>query len=736
MHARDLWSRPVVLAVLALLCMAAPEASSRPLPVATHGGPTDREPAALSAAAESWPLDVRLEFRAAAFGIGIGYAGLQAVDLEGDGTVEIVATAFGGGFSGSRIWYVVSHGATGYRQTWISDPLPADIGSMAVANLDADAAREVLLAVGSEVRVYDGATRELQWTIPTAVSPILSLQVADVDSDGAQEIVFCHTSGLYVYDAHTGAAEVTGISEGCSSVGVGNVDGDSALEMVTGNGRSTGYVIDGVTRAPEWAYPLGFGRIVRLGDLDGDNIQEIVGAHDWQQISVLDAVSKAEEDAIYPSHDVGALEVADVEGDGPLEVLYGDGQWGSIHVLAGATLAEKWAVANPEHGVGNIVVGDTDADGVRELVWGAGFSSSGPDHLYVADSLTHEREWESLDFNGPFYGLAHGDVDGNGEPDFVFTSFTSDSGYGDGLFFVYDATDKGLRYVSPPPTDQNWTGLVRIQLANVDSDPQLEVLVGTGVLYRGVLICYDGLTHVEQWRAQVDDGLSIWSLQVGDVDGDGRLEAVMGTAREHTGAPGVFVYVIDAATGFREWRSPNLEVGWGALSLLRVAQVDRDPAPEILVAQYGGRLLVIDGVTHALAQLVDDGVTALETADPRGNGRTRIFIGTATGRVYELNRAGRLPARALGRFGGPIDGLAVRDFNGDGAVDYAFAVAGRLSIYDAFHRRMLWQSPVLGTDVATNDSLLVADIDEDGRQELMVNTGRLAVDIYEVPAAP
>jgi hypothetical protein len=606
---------------------------------------------------------------------------------------------------------------------------------MAVANLDADAAREVLLAVGSQVRVYDGATRELQWTIPTAVSPILSLQVADVDSDGAQEIVFCHTSGLYVYDAHTGAAEVTGISEGCSSVGVGNVDGDPALEMVTGNGRSTGYVIDGVTRAPEWAYPLGFGTRVRLGDLDGDNIQEIVGAHAWQQISVLDAVSKAEEDAIYPSHDVGALEVADVEGDGPLEVLYGDGQWGSIHVLAGATLVEKWAVANPEHGVGNIVVGDTDADTVRELVWGAGFSSTGPDHLYVADSLTHEREWESLDFNGPFYGLAHGDVDGNGEPDFVFTSFASDSGYGDGLYFVHGA-DKGLRYVSPPPTNQNWTGLVRIQLANVDSDPQLEVLVGTGVLYRGVLICYDGLTHVEQWRAQVDDGLSIWSLQVGDVDGDGRLEAVMGTAREHTGAPGVFVYVIDAATGFREWRSPNLETGWGALSLLRVAQVDRDPAPEILVAQYGGRLLVIDGVTHALAQLVDDGVTALETADPSGNGRARIFIGTETGHVYELNRAGRLPVRALGRFGGRIDGLAVRDLNGDGLADYAFAVAGQLSIYDSFHRRMLWQSPILGTDVATNDSLLLADIDQDGRQELMVNTGRLAVDIYEVPAAP
>ena len=97
----------------------------------------------------------------------------------------------------------------------------------------------------------------------------------------------------------------------------------------------------------------------------------------------------------------------------------------------------------------------------------------------------------------------------------------------------------------------------------------------------------------------MEDGLSIWGLQVADADGDGQLEAVIGTAREHTGAPGVFVHVVNAATGAFEWRSPSISSGFISLSLLRVAQVDADPAPEILVAEYGGRLLMFDGVTTA-----------------------------------------------------------------------------------------------------------------------------------------
>ena len=201
-----------------------------------------------------------------------------------------------------------------------------------------------------------------------------------------------------------------------------------------------------------------------------------------------------------PIDDLAAVGAADVDGNGTLELLYGDAQWGSVHVLNGSTGAPLWAVANPEHGVTDVAVGDVDGDGVREVVWGAGFTSSGPDRLFVADGVTHAIEWQSLDISGPFYGLDYGDVDGDGEAEILYAAVTSDSGYGDGLYFVHDAATKALEYQSPPPTGQDWTGLWRIRSANVDADPQREIFFTTSRLYTGILICQDGLTHAEQWR--------------------------------------------------------------------------------------------------------------------------------------------------------------------------------------------------------------------------------------------
>ena len=133
-----------------------------------------------------------------------------------------------------------------------------------------------------------------------------------------------------------------------------------------------------------------------------------------------------------------------------------------------------------------------------------------------------------------------------------------------------------------------------------------------------------------------------------------------------------------------------------------------------------------------------DGVTALDTQLRRGGARSDIVVGNEDGALFRL-RIGRSP-ELIGWFGGRIDGLAARDLTGDDVADYTFAVEGTISIIDGRSRATLWQSePVASSwpftpEVGANDSILVADIDGDGRQEIMVNTGRIGVDIYEVPA--
>jgi hypothetical protein len=83
------------------------------------------------------------------------------------------------------------------------------------------------------------------------------------------------------------------------------------------------------------------------------------------------------------AHDINALTVVDSDGDTTPEVIYGDGQWGSVHILAGETGLVISSIKNPDHGVTDILVAELDGSEGLELIWGAGHSSTGADYLYI-----------------------------------------------------------------------------------------------------------------------------------------------------------------------------------------------------------------------------------------------------------------------------------------------------------------------------------------------------------------
>lgn len=702
---------------------AAPAASS----VASAAG------SAPSVAAGS-SLVVKPEWFRIASGQGIGLAGLRIADIDADGQAEIVSGAWAASQVTTRTWYVLSRQDTEYVQEWANLPYPEEIASVRVAQADADAPLEVLVGAGGQILVYDGASHALERTLTTGATRISGLSVTDVDADGALELVFCDPQRLFIHDLTTGALEFQGEGLGGQDLEVGQADTDPALEIAVANGLSTGFLVDGGSRAVEWSQPGGFGSFVRLGDLDGDGVAELVAGFAWDHLAVYDTASRSLRYEL-PVFNLGAVRLADVEGDGALELLYGDAQWGYVHVLDGASGAEKWRLVNPEHGVTDIAVGDTDGDGVAEVVWGAGHTSSGPDHLYVADGASHAIEWQSLDESGPHYGFAHGDIDADGALEIVHTSLTSDSGYEDGLYFVHDWATKALEHRSGPLSPSNATGVWRVRAANLDADPQLELLVTSGAnVYQGAVYCVDGLTHEVQWRAAVDDGDAVNALQVADLEGDGTLEVVAGVDPAHSGAPGYFLYVFDGATGALEWRSQPQSGLWPYGGLLRVANVDGDAQLEIVTASHGsGALEVVDGLTRAIQLSAPDlDATALDVVDRDGDGRGEIIVGTWKGQI-ELIDPATGARQEIGSFGSydDIDGLAVADLTDDGTADLVFCLRGRLLVVDGSSGDTVFQSEELASGLGSYDSLTVADIDGDGTAEIAVNLSGYGLIVFE-----
>ncbi len=190
---------------------------------------------------------------------------------------------------------------------WYSSPATAD--------LDGDGQVEVIASAYS-IFVLDGSTGELEWKMasghdrsepnaPNVGRTWPGIVIADIDSDGAVEIVTAHSGGwVSVYNSlgyfepgwpkHPISSELRGLL-------VSDLDGDSTLEVIVtgavGSRTNTWiYEHDGNLR-PGWpqlnndsGYAFGvFNANASAGDLDGDNANEIVVPSDVHYICAYEA---------------------------------------------------------------------------------------------------------------------------------------------------------------------------------------------------------------------------------------------------------------------------------------------------------------------------------------------------------------------------------------------------------------------------------------------------------------
>ena len=679
---------------------------------------------------------VSLEWYRSIFGTGVGDAGMVVADIDADGDLELAATARDFGYPLKNFWYVLEWDGQDYVHRWASLPTSKRIDRLLVAQLDQDSALEVVLFVGGSILAYDGATFDLE--MARSVSPntprVTDMALANVDDDPAVEAIVCNEDGTRVYELPRGCQQFFRAEYPCSGVAVGEIDGTPGVEIVLANRDGPGFVLDGASGDLEWTHVLGFGDFVEVGDIDGDSLDEIVAGFPGSGISVWngDTQGFAWEVSVFR---LATIKIADVEDDGPLEVVYGDASWGAVHVLEGQSGVRKYSIDHPGSGTTRIAVADADRDGLREILFGT--TDGYPGHgLYAADIVDRKLEWESADIFGPFYGLAHGDVDDDGDTELVYTTFVSDSGYGDGLYFVHDAATKQLEFRSPEPTRVNWTGLWSVQVADVQGDRALEIFLPTSLTRDGVLQCIDGATHELWWQTELDDSTSFASLQLADLEGDGSLEVVSGVEVHSADPEGVYVFAHDAASGELTWKSPNLESFFGgaaSLTLLRVADIDGDGTGEILVAEPGKGLLALDPVDESVDFLVSEAsVTALEVDDLDGDGVPDIVIGTDRGFLRRVNAETGDTIALAGPYPAPVDAVAIADITDDAVADFIICTADRVHLIDGATGKLLWVSVDLGSEVGRHDSLVVGDLDLDGRIEIWVNAGRIGHFMFEV----
>ena len=414
--------------------------------------------------------------------------------------------------------------------------------------------------------------------------PLDQPTIADIDNDGKNDLVTAYGQTINVADDR--GISLSGwpitVNNGLFfGPAVGDIDNDGFKEIVVGGytGWVSAFRHDGTNFFPPIG-SIGVTLAPVLADIDNDGFQEILLSNAGIYIHVVKKngteMWRKRLDPVFSGlfSPVESPAVADLDNDGYKEIVYANSSCPSSSSCAYSAMASRvWALdrlGNILSGwpkdvlqggkISRVVLADIDNDGQKEIL--AGFSEGyvyawNLDGSIVPGWQIHTETYTSYS-GGYLQGPVVGDIDNDGQLEIVFTAIppSSDSRLPSNCIFVYDNGTIANGF----PVCMNYS-TIRSSfdglpvLANLDSDPQMEIFVQGKTSYRLnnlypiYAINNDG-SVVTGFPKFIDNSSPMGNTTaVGDIDNDGKNELIVSTSSRVT----TFVYDTQGTSGSDEW---------------------------------------------------------------------------------------------------------------------------------------------------------------------------------------